>query len=58
MKRNKSEARNPNFETNSNDRNRKFKGLMMLFRKFGHLDLGFVSDFDIRVSNFLRTAEA
>jgi hypothetical protein len=58
VKRNKSEARNPNFETNSNDRNRKFKGLMMLFRKFGHLDLGFVSDFDIRVSNFSRTTEA
>ena len=41
MKRNKSEARNPNFETNSNDRNRKIKGLMILFRKFDHLDFGF-----------------
>ena len=58
VKRNKSEARNPNFETNSKDRNRKVKGLMMLFREFGHLDLGFVSDFDIRVSNFSRTPEA
>ncbi len=45
----KSEARNPKFETISNDRNPKFR--TVLFWKFGHLKLGFVSDFDIRISD-------
>jgi len=45
----KSEARNPKFETISNDRNPKFK--TVLFWKFGHLKLKFVSDFDIRISD-------
>jgi hypothetical protein len=58
VKRNKSEARNPNFETNANDRNQKNERLMVLFRKFGHLDFEFVSDFDIRISDFSYTMEA
>jgi hypothetical protein len=47
--RDKFEARNPKFETNSNDRNSKLKTLR--FGKFEHLDLGFVSRFDIRISD-------
>ncbi|PIV20326.1 MAG: hypothetical protein COS40_13230 [Deltaproteobacteria bacterium CG03_land_8_20_14_0_80_45_14] len=44
----KSEVRNPNFETNSNDQNTK----LITFWKFGNSKLGFVSDFDIRISDF------
>ncbi len=42
----KSEARNPNFETNSNVQNLSSPVLDLV-----HLDLGFVSDFDIRISD-------
>jgi len=45
----KFEARNPNFETISSGRNTKFETLA--FRKFDHLNLGFVSSFDIRISD-------
>jgi hypothetical protein len=42
----KFEARNPNFETNSNDQ--KIQNLS----RFENLKLGFASDFDIRISDF------
>jgi len=45
----KSEARNPKHETNSNARNSNFKKI----KSFGHLILGIVSSFDIRNSNFI-----
>jgi hypothetical protein len=41
----KSEARNPKFEANGRK----------IVWGFGHLDFGFVSDFDIRISNLLTT---
>ncbi len=44
------EARNSKSETNSNDRNTKFGTLS--FWKFEDSDLGFVSSFDIRISDF------
>ena len=46
----KSEARSTNFETSTNVQNTKFK--TFLFKKFENLDFGFVSDFDIRFSDF------
>jgi hypothetical protein len=46
----KSEARNPNFETNLNGRNSK----LLTFWKFENLDLEFVSDLDIRISDLKR----
>jgi hypothetical protein len=45
----KLEARNPKFETNSNDRNPKLR--ILPFWKFENLNFGFVSSFDIRISN-------
>jgi len=48
---NKFEARNPKFETISNDQNR---GLNSFVLRLGHSNFGFVSDFDIRISNFER----
>jgi hypothetical protein len=45
----KLESRNPKFETNPNDKNSK---LSSLFGVFEFLDFEFVSDFDIRVSDF------
>jgi hypothetical protein len=46
----KFEARNPKIETNSNYLNSKFQ--TFLFRKLDYSNLGFVSNFDIRISNF------
>jgi hypothetical protein len=43
--------RQAKFETISNCPNAKFKPIDL--QKFGHLDLGFVSDFGIRISNLL-----
>ena len=43
--------RQAKFETNSNDQNSKLKRFSFL--KFENLNLEFVSDFDIRISNFL-----
>jgi len=59
----KFEARNPKSETNSNDRKSKFETMDIqelgankntieiigLFWSFGHLNFGFVSNFDIRI---------
>jgi len=46
-------GRQAKFETNSNDRNSKFKtGKPNGFEEFDHLNLGFVSDLDIRISDF------
>jgi hypothetical protein len=55
-RRDKGEARNPKFETNSNDQNLKFQTNPILlevlnFSKFGVIWLP--SDFDIRISDFL-----
>jgi hypothetical protein len=57
---NKFEARNPKFETNSNDQNPNNQNKNSSSKKFGafvlnfeHLDFGFVSDFDIRISDLL-----
>ncbi|MDQ1353900.1 MAG: hypothetical protein QG657_4209, partial [Acidobacteriota bacterium] len=52
---NKSEIQNPKFETNPNDQkinvqNKNFEDLMVL--NFENLNFEFVSNFDIRVSNF------
>jgi hypothetical protein len=45
----KFEARNPNFETKSNVPSSK---VLSRFAVFEHLNLQFVSDFDIRISDF------
>jgi hypothetical protein len=45
----KFEARNPNFETISNNLSTKFKKEEVCFE---NLNLGFVSGFEIRISNF------
>jgi hypothetical protein len=57
---NKFEARNPKFETNSNgqnlndqnknDNSKQFRAFVL---NFEHLNFGFVSDFDIRISDLL-----
>jgi hypothetical protein len=46
----KSEARNPNFETNPNVQN---TNTLSLFAVIERLNFEFVSDFDIRISDFL-----
>jgi len=49
----KSEAQNPNVETNSNVRNSKSQNQEKnKFWPFEHSNLEFVSDFDIRISDF------
>jgi hypothetical protein len=49
------EARITKFETNSNDQNSKPKRRKYYkFGEFGHLNLGFISSFDIRISDFSR----
>ena len=57
---NKFEARNPKFETNSNDqklndqnKNVSSKQFVAFVLNFEHLNFGFVSDFDIRISDLL-----
>ena len=47
MESTKHEARNSKYETNSNDKNPKFK----TFWSFGNLNFDIVSDFDIRISD-------
>src|SRR3989337_4388273 len=54
----KFEAQNPKHETSTNDRNRKFKTkskerCASCFGELEHLNFGFVSNFDIRISNLL-----
>jgi hypothetical protein len=46
-------GRQVKFETNSNDRNPKLR--ILPFWKFENLNFGFVSSFDIRISNLHRT---
>ena len=48
----KSEARNPKFETNSNDKNINVQNAVL---NFGNLNFDIVSDFDIRISYLLRS---
>jgi len=57
-KNKKFEARNPKFETISNGENSKLKTVCVINRTskkcldgFGHLKLGIVSDFGIRISD-------
>jgi len=59
MLNSKLETRNPKFETNSNEQKTKQKILPMKFRLsvFGTWfseSFGFVSDFEIRISDFYR----
>jgi len=49
MERSKFEARNPNFKTNPNAPNSNIFSLFVLFEL---LNFDFVSDFDIRISDF------
>jgi hypothetical protein len=58
--KNKFEVRNPKFETNSNDQNLNDQNKNSNSKQFGafvlnfeHLNFGFVSDFDIRISDLL-----
>ena len=52
----KSEAQNRKSETKSNDRNSKRSQRTMgsMFEKLGHLNFGFVSIFDSRISDLFR----
>jgi len=47
----KSEARNPNFETNS--KSQISKPQKRCLKGFDHSNFEFVSDFDIRISSFM-----